>query len=144
MQYGGDPGSLAALGALSPFARTSSRILSCAHWRSCFNEVSSRISWCRLSLRVILITTHIVMSLLGSVAAPIYGCVKGRSMERDNIQCISNALRTTAYLRSTTPYHPHMAPIFPFRQKQTKHAELQKGTRDILKEGTEKGRKRKR
>jgi hypothetical protein len=46
--------------------------------------------------------------------------VKGWSVERDNIQCISSALRTTAYLRSTTPYRPHGVPTFPYRRTKAK------------------------
>jgi hypothetical protein len=42
-------------------------------------------------------------------------------VERDNIQCISIAVGTTAHIRSSTPYHPHGAPIFSYRQK-AKHA----------------------
>ena len=32
---------------------------------------------------------------------------------KDNMQLQSIALSTTGYLRSSTPYHPHGAPIFP-------------------------------
>jgi hypothetical protein len=83
------------------------------------------------------------MSLFWSVAAPVYGCVKGRSVERDNIQCISSALRTTAYLRSTTPYHPHGVPIFPYRQKQ-KIAVLQIITQNTSEQPVQESRKRRR
>ena len=37
----------------------------------------------------------------------------GAALERDNMQLQSIALSTTGYLRSSTPYYPHGAPIFP-------------------------------
>jgi len=62
------------------------------------------------------------------------------------IQCISNTLRTTAYLRSTTPYHPHGAPIFPCRQTKAKQkiAELQIVTQNTSENPVQEKRKRKR
>jgi len=65
---------------------------------------------------------------------------------KKGIQCISNVLRTTAYLRSTTPYHPHGAPIFPCRQTKGKQqiAELQIITQNTSENPVQEKRKRKR
>jgi len=65
---------------------------------------------------------------------------------KKGIQCISNALRTTAYLRSTTPYHPHGAPIFSCRQTKGKQqiAELQIITQNTSENPVQEKRKRKR
>jgi len=37
----------------------------------------------------------------------------GKCLQRDNMQLQSITLSTTGYLRSSSPYHPHGAPIFP-------------------------------
>jgi hypothetical protein len=48
----------------------------------------------------------------------------------DNMQLQSIALSTTGYLRSSSPYHPHGAPIFP---KSTSKVNKQK-ERDVAKQ----------
>jgi hypothetical protein len=123
-----------ALGAgeasCSQSSRRRSRIAHCARRArriSLFAEVSTnRISSSRYHARRDVARSRIVLGpLAGSygsrgvvtlVAAPVYGCVKGRSVERDNMQLRSIALSTTGYLRSSSPYHPHGAPIFPIRR----------------------------
>jgi hypothetical protein len=53
-----------------------------------------------------------VVSLLWMVAAPFYGCVKGRSVERDNMQLRSIVLNTTGYMHSSRRTTPMGLPSF--------------------------------
>ena len=97
MQHGGDPGSLL-----------------CARC-AVIDLVSKWVSLSRYHARRDMARSRGV-AVVWSVAAPVYGCVKGRSMERDNMQLRSIVLNTTGYMHSShqpPPWGSHLSNMLP-------------------------------
>jgi len=65
---------------------------------------------------------------------------RGRSVERDNIRLRSIVLNTTGSMRSSLPYHPHGASIFPFyreciRTKETEFRRYERHATETFEQG---------
>jgi len=89
----------------------------------CFRGIHH--TWCGL-VAVFSHALHGFVVLIGGG-----GCIagsrveRGRSVERDNMQLSSIMLSTTGYLRSSSPYHPHGAPILTIcRTENTTRTEI--------------------